>query len=57
MRFHLPHAGRVAFRRRYGASPLHLLLVLVSFAIAGYAGVSSSRETLSAWRSGSWERP
>ncbi|MFK0043550.1 hypothetical protein ACIQU4_05510 [Streptomyces sp. NPDC090741] len=28
-----------AFRRRYGASPLHLLLVLASFALALYAGV------------------
>ncbi|WP_395367694.1 hypothetical protein ACHGLA_33110 [Streptomyces sp. YH02] len=28
-----------AFRRRYGASPLHLLLVLASFALAAYAGV------------------
>ncbi|MFJ3202649.1 hypothetical protein [Streptomyces sp. NPDC086989] len=28
-----------AFRRRYGASPLHLLLVLTSFALAGYAGL------------------
>ncbi|WP_251017326.1 hypothetical protein [Streptomyces sp. ISL-1] len=27
------------FRRRYGASPLHLLLVLCSFALALYAGV------------------
>ncbi|MER6776693.1 MULTISPECIES: hypothetical protein [unclassified Streptomyces] len=27
------------FRRRYGASPLHLLLVLVSFALAVYAGL------------------
>ncbi|MFB8041432.1 hypothetical protein ACFC8F_09085 [Streptomyces hydrogenans] len=27
------------FRRRYGASPLHLLLVLSSFALAAYAGV------------------
>ncbi|WP_328929115.1 hypothetical protein OG429_34170 [Streptomyces sp. NBC_00190] len=27
------------FRRRYGASPLHLLLVLVSFALAAYAGL------------------
>ncbi|MFF9013606.1 hypothetical protein ACF09C_11660 [Streptomyces sp. NPDC014870] len=27
------------FRRRYGASPLHLLLVLASFALAAYAGV------------------
>ncbi|MFJ3974186.1 hypothetical protein [Streptomyces sp. NPDC090021] len=39
MKFHLPRAGRVAFRRRYGASPLHLLLVLASFALAVYAGV------------------
>ncbi|MFE3582740.1 hypothetical protein [Streptomyces vinaceus] len=28
-----------AFRRRYGASPLHLLLVLASFALALYAGL------------------
>lgn len=28
-----------AFRRRYGASPLHLLLTLASFALAGYAGI------------------
>ncbi|MFF8261461.1 hypothetical protein [Streptomyces virginiae] len=28
-----------AFRRRYGASPLHLLLVLVSFTLAVYAGL------------------
>ncbi|MFJ5833308.1 hypothetical protein [Streptomyces sp. NPDC093089] len=28
-----------ALRRRYGASPLHLLLVLASFALAAYAGV------------------
>ncbi|MFD0268634.1 hypothetical protein ACFVGY_19010 [Streptomyces sp. NPDC127106] len=28
-----------AFRRRYGASPLHLLLVLASFALACYAGL------------------
>lgn len=27
------------FRARYGASPLHLLLVLCSFFLAGYAGV------------------
>ncbi|MGE7384378.1 hypothetical protein ACQKM2_02580 [Streptomyces sp. NPDC004126] len=27
------------FRHRYGASPLHLLLVLVSFALACYAGL------------------
>ncbi|MFF3456874.1 hypothetical protein ACFYXH_21570 [Streptomyces sp. NPDC002730] len=32
--------GRVrGFRARYGASPLHLLLVLCSFALAGYAGI------------------
>ncbi|MEV8626160.1 hypothetical protein [Streptomyces sp. NPDC051079] len=30
---------RTAFRRRYGASPLHLLLVLASFALACYAGL------------------
>ncbi|MFE2129413.1 hypothetical protein [Streptomyces amritsarensis] len=29
----------MAFRRRYGASPLHLLLVLASFALAVYAGL------------------
>ncbi|WP_371680772.1 hypothetical protein [Streptomyces sp. NBC_01276] len=28
-----------AFRHRYGASPLHLLLVLASFALAVYAGI------------------
>lgn len=27
------------FRRRYGGSPLHLLLVLASLALTGYAGV------------------
>ncbi|MDJ0462073.1 hypothetical protein [Streptomyces sp. H27-C3] len=27
------------FRTRYGASPLHLLLVLCSFALTGYAGI------------------
>lgn len=27
------------FRARYGASPLHLLLVLGSFALTGYAGI------------------
>ncbi|MEV6259171.1 hypothetical protein AB0M42_00090 [Streptomyces sp. NPDC051784] len=27
------------FKARYGASPLHLLLVLASFALAGYAGI------------------
>ncbi|MEV7558298.1 hypothetical protein [Streptomyces sp. NPDC089795] len=32
-------SGATAFRRRYGASPLHLLLVLASFALAAYAGV------------------
>ncbi|MGW7333304.1 hypothetical protein ACWGIU_32850 [Streptomyces sp. NPDC054840] len=31
--------GATSFRRRYGASPLHLLLVLASFALAAYAGV------------------
>ncbi|MFF0558430.1 hypothetical protein [Streptomyces sp. NPDC004266] len=34
-----PHAVTTAFRRRYGASPLHLLLVVVSFALACYAGL------------------
>jgi hypothetical protein len=33
------HAITTAFRRRYGASPLHLLLVLASFALACYAGL------------------
>ncbi|MFF9431359.1 hypothetical protein [Streptomyces sp. NPDC014746] len=28
-----------AFRQRYGASPLHLLLVLASFALTVYAGI------------------
>jgi hypothetical protein len=32
-------SSRTVFRRRYGASPLHLLLVLASFALAAYAGV------------------
>ncbi|MGW3405214.1 hypothetical protein [Streptomyces zhihengii] len=32
-------SGTGWFRERYGASPLHLLLVLTSFALAGYAGV------------------
>ncbi|WP_251065708.1 hypothetical protein [Streptomyces sp. ISL-44] len=32
-------SGTTAFRRRYGASPLHLLLVLASFALAAYAGL------------------
>ncbi|MFG3196851.1 hypothetical protein ACGFYT_12040 [Streptomyces sp. NPDC048208] len=35
-------AGRgtaAAFRHRHGASPLHLLLVLASFALAVYAGI------------------
>ncbi|MDX6758704.1 MULTISPECIES: hypothetical protein [Streptomyces] len=39
MKFRLPHAGGIAFRHRYGASPLHLLLVATSFALAVYAGV------------------
>ncbi|MFG2292373.1 hypothetical protein [Streptomyces sp. NPDC048603] len=34
---------KAAFRRRYGASPLHLLLVLASFALACYAGVRMLR--------------
>ncbi|MCZ0982123.1 hypothetical protein O1L60_33275 [Streptomyces diastatochromogenes] len=33
------HTVATAFRRRYGASPLHLLLVLASFALACYAGL------------------
>ncbi|MEU9372649.1 hypothetical protein AB0D94_02550 [Streptomyces sp. NPDC048255] len=32
-------SAATAFRRRYGASPLHLLLVLASFALAVYAGL------------------
>ncbi|MFI7355884.1 hypothetical protein ACIBTP_18255 [Streptomyces avidinii] len=32
-------SASTAFRRRYGASPLHLLLVLASFALALYAGL------------------
>ncbi len=32
-------SASTAFRRRYGASPLHLLLVLVSFTLAVYAGL------------------
>ncbi|MFJ7586851.1 hypothetical protein ACIQZO_05535 [Streptomyces sp. NPDC097617] len=32
-------SAAAAFRRRYGASPLHLVLVLASFALAAYAGV------------------
>ncbi|MFB7909822.1 hypothetical protein ACFC1T_25640 [Kitasatospora sp. NPDC056076] len=31
--------GTRTFRRRYGASPLHLLLVLCSFALTVYAGL------------------
>jgi hypothetical protein len=34
-----PTATAAAFRHRYGASPLHLLLVLASFALTAYAGV------------------
>ncbi|WP_432171138.1 hypothetical protein [Streptomyces sp. 1222.5] len=33
------HDLSAAFRGRYGASPLHLLLVLASFALAVYAGI------------------
>lgn len=32
-------SAMTVFRRRYGGSPLHLLLVLASFALAAYAGV------------------
>ncbi|MEU3911480.1 hypothetical protein [Streptomyces sp. NPDC029721] len=32
-------AGPTGFRHRYGASPLHLLLLLASFALACYAGL------------------
>ncbi|MFJ9941958.1 hypothetical protein [Streptomyces erythrochromogenes] len=39
MRTAPPAAAGGAFRRRYGASPLHLLLVLASFALAVYAGL------------------
>ncbi|MFG2335539.1 hypothetical protein [Streptomyces yangpuensis] len=39
MKFRLPGTDTIAFRRRYGASPLHLLLVLASFALAVYAGL------------------
>ncbi|WP_327302138.1 hypothetical protein OG730_00160 [Streptomyces sp. NBC_01298] len=35
---HLTRAGE-ALRRRYGASPLHLLLTLACFALALYAGI------------------
>ncbi|MCX4420285.1 hypothetical protein [Streptomyces mirabilis] len=34
-----PRGPAATFRGRYGASPLHLLLVLSSFAIAIYAGI------------------
>ncbi|QCX75050.1 hypothetical protein C9F11_06750 [Streptomyces sp. YIM 121038] len=33
-----------AARRRYGAAPCHLLLLLASFALAGYAGVRLLRD-------------
>ncbi|MFB7979169.1 hypothetical protein [Streptomyces vinaceus] len=41
---HPPHlrrarVNRSPFRARYGASPLHLLLTLASFAVALYAGI------------------
>ncbi|WP_405714083.1 hypothetical protein OG264_32935 [Streptomyces xanthophaeus] len=39
MRSPLSDSAAVAFRRRYGASTLHLLLVLASFALAVYAGL------------------
>ncbi|MFF4364787.1 hypothetical protein [Streptomyces sp. NPDC001594] len=34
-----PAAAPAGFRRRYGSSPFHLLLLLASFALACYAGV------------------
>lgn len=34
-----PHLSRDRIRQRYGASTLHLLLVLCSFALAAYAGI------------------
>lgn len=39
MKLPTARAATTAFRRRYGASPLHLLLVLASFALACYAGL------------------
>lgn len=36
---HSTDGHAAAFRGRYGASPLHLLLVLASFALAVYAGI------------------
>ncbi|MFD8413758.1 hypothetical protein ACFV2Q_18675 [Streptomyces sp. NPDC059650] len=39
MRSPLPEVATGAFRRCYGASPLHLLLVLASFTLAVYAGL------------------
>ncbi|CAM5675209.1 lipoprotein [Streptomyces avidinii] len=35
----LPKGAAAAFRRRYGASPLHLLLTLACLALALYAGI------------------
>ncbi|MFF4321266.1 hypothetical protein [Streptomyces sp. NPDC001568] len=35
----LPMGAAAAFRRRYGASPLHLLLTLACLALALYAGI------------------
>ncbi|MFG3590545.1 hypothetical protein [Streptomyces sp. NPDC047990] len=36
---HSATGAAATFRNRYGASPLHLLLVLASFALAVYAGI------------------
>ncbi|MFD5935842.1 hypothetical protein [Streptomyces sp. NPDC060333] len=36
---HSTTGAAAAFRRRYGASPLHLLLTLACFALALYAGI------------------
>lgn len=36
---HPTKGAAAAFRRRYGASPLHLLLTLACFALALYAGI------------------
>ncbi|MER5775402.1 hypothetical protein ABT144_14095 [Streptomyces sp. NPDC002039] len=36
---HSTTSAAAAFRRRYGASPLHLLLTLACFALALYAGI------------------
>ncbi|MGH1551354.1 hypothetical protein ACRAWF_01540 [Streptomyces sp. L7] len=48
---------RVPFRRPALGSPLQLLLLACSFALAGYAGCGCSRTTGSGWRCGWWARP